>query len=155
MKRPFISRIPNRGSAANGRTIRYDVPSSRSWQWPIRLSSITSKPKTRSLWGTEMNMRNPPTANTLDATRLSLIALLFGFSVMSYFDRTIMSIAGPQMMKDFGLSATEMGSIYSAFILGYALLMMPPGLCMHGAARLTAEPASRSCSSLTDRPILR
>ena len=72
-------------------------------------------------------MRNPPTANTLDATRLSLIALLFGFSVMSYFDRTIMSIAGPQMMKDFSLSATEMGSIYSAFILGYALLMMPGG----------------------------
>jgi hypothetical protein len=26
---------------------------------------------------------------------------------------------------------------------------------MHGAERLTAEPASRSCSSLTDRPILR
>ena len=26
---------------------------------------------------------------------------------------------------------------------------------MRGAARLTAEPASRSCSSLTDRPILR
>ncbi len=36
-----------------------------------------------------MNMRNPPTANTLDATRLSLIALLFGFRVMSYFDRTM------------------------------------------------------------------
>jgi predicted nucleic acid-binding protein len=29
-----------------------------------------------------------------------------------------------------------------------------PGLCMHGVARLTTEPASRSCSSLTDRPIL-
>jgi hypothetical protein len=42
--------------------------------------------------------------------------------------------------------------------VAYALPMigsMSPGLCMHGAARLTAEPASRSCSSLTDRPILR
>ncbi len=29
------------------------------------------------------------------ATQTSLVALMFGFSVMSYFDRTIMSIAGP------------------------------------------------------------
>jgi ACS family glucarate transporter-like MFS transporter len=63
----------------------------------------------------------------LNATQLIIIALLFGFSMMSYFDRTIMSIAGPQMIKDFGLSATQMGGIYSAFILGYALLMIPGG----------------------------
>jgi len=37
---------------------------------------------------------------------LTIIVLLFGFSMMSYFDRTIMSIAGPQMIKDFGISAT-------------------------------------------------
>ena len=67
-----------------------------------------------------------PSGN-LDAPRLLIVALLFSFSVMSYFDRTIMSIAGPQMMKDFRLSATEMGSIYSAFILGYALFMIPCG----------------------------
>jgi hypothetical protein len=39
-----------------------------------------------------------------------LIALMIAFSVMSYFDRTIMSIAGPQIMKEFDLSATQMGS---------------------------------------------
>src|SRR5215472_4519283 len=58
---------------------------------------------------------------------LTIVALLFAFSVMSYFDRTIMSIAGPSMMKDFGLSPTEMGSIFSAFILGYAIFMIPCG----------------------------
>lgn len=74
-------------------------------------------------------MTNPPaaTGRSLKPTQLIVIALLFGFSMMSYFDRTIMSIAGPQMIKDFGLSETQMGGIYSAFILGYALLMIPGG----------------------------
>ncbi len=52
---------------------------------------------------------------------------MVGFSVMSYFDRTIMSIAGPNIMREFGLSETKMGTVYSAFILSYALLMLPGG----------------------------
>jgi ACS family glucarate transporter-like MFS transporter len=46
---------------------------------------------------------------------------------MSYFDRTIMSIAGPQIMQEFALSATQMGSVYSAFTLSYAVMMIPAG----------------------------
>jgi ACS family glucarate transporter-like MFS transporter len=53
--------------------------------------------------------------------------MLFGFSLISYFDRTIISIAGPRMLHDFGLSTTQMGAIYSAFIFGYALFMIPGG----------------------------
>jgi len=48
-------------------------------------------------------------------------ALMVGFSVMSYFDRTIMSIAGPAIIREFKLSETEMGTVYSAFILSYAV----------------------------------
>ena len=33
-----------------------------------------------------------------------MVALLFGFSMVSYFDRTIMSIAGPEIMKEFGVA---------------------------------------------------
>lgn len=65
--------------------------------------------------------------------QMVVVALMIGFSVMSYFDRTIMSIAGPQIMKEFGLSATQMGSIYSAFVLSYAIMMIPAG---HVADRL-------------------
>jgi MFS family permease len=61
------------------------------------------------------------------ATQLSLVALMFAFSVMSYFDRTIMSIAGPEVMKEFGIEPTEMGWVYSAFVLGYAVFMIPGG----------------------------
>jgi MFS family permease len=64
---------------------------------------------------------------TLSATQRTVVALLTSFSMISYLDRTIMSIAGPQMIRDFGISPPQMGSIYSAFVLGYALLMIPGG----------------------------
>jgi ACS family glucarate transporter-like MFS transporter len=66
-------------------------------------------------------------AKRLNTTRLIVVALLFGFSLISYFDRTIMSIAGPQLMRDSAISPTQMGAVYSAFILGYALFMIPGG----------------------------
>jgi len=52
---------------------------------------------------------------------------MVAFSVMSYFERTIMSIAGPGIMREFRLSETQMGTVYSAFLLGYAVLMIPGG----------------------------
>ena len=61
------------------------------------------------------------------ATQASLVALMFAFSVMNYFDRTIMSIAGPEIMKEFGIEPTKMGWVYSAFIFGYAVFMIPGG----------------------------
>ena len=65
--------------------------------------------------------------------QITVVALMIACSVMSYFDRTIMSIAGPEIMKEFDLSATQMGSVYSAFILSYAIMMIPGG---HVADRL-------------------
>jgi MFS family permease len=56
-----------------------------------------------------------------------IVALLVAFSVMSYFDRTIMSIAGPVIMKEFSLSETSMGAVFSAFLLSYALMNLPGG----------------------------
>ena len=58
---------------------------------------------------------------------LVVALLMLAFSVMDYFNRTIMSISGPDIIKEFSLSETQMGSIYSAFILSYALLMIPGG----------------------------
>jgi sugar phosphate permease len=56
-----------------------------------------------------------------------VVTLLVAFSVMSYFDRTIMSIAGPVIMKEFSLSETSMGAVFSAFLLSYALMNLPGG----------------------------
>jgi ACS family glucarate transporter-like MFS transporter len=74
-----------------------------------------------------LSKRREISTTNLESTRLIVVALLFTFSLVSYFDRTIMSIAGPQLMKDFAISPTQMGAIYSAFILGYAILMIPGG----------------------------
>lgn len=56
-----------------------------------------------------------------------IVALMFTFSVMSYFSRTIISIAGPVVTKEFALTEVQMGSVYSAFLWGYALFMVPGG----------------------------
>lgn len=56
-----------------------------------------------------------------------VVALMVAFSVMSYFDRTIMSIAAPVIMKEFSLSETSMGAVYMAFLLSYALMNLPGG----------------------------
>lgn len=60
-------------------------------------------------------------------TRFNIVILMFLFSVLSYFDRTIMSVAGPRIIQDFGISETQMGAVYSAFLLGYAVMMIPAG----------------------------
>ena len=75
------------------------------------------------------SMKTAPegTPNQLSRVRIGIVCLMFGLSVMSYFDRTIMSIAGPGIIKEFQLSETAMGTVYSAFTLGYALLMIPGG----------------------------
>jgi len=81
-------------------------------------------------------MRGAAAGARLNTRQLTIILLLFGFSTISYFDRIIMSAAGPGMMRDFGISPTAMGSVYSAFILGYALFMIPGG---HLADRIGAR----------------
>ncbi len=74
-------------------------------------------------------MSAPADQSTLKTSlvQAAIAAFLVAFSVTSYFDRTIMSIAGPEIIKEFGLSETQMGIIYSAFIFSYAVLMIPGG----------------------------
>src|SRR5712691_5306696 len=63
----------------------------------------------------------------LSRTQWVCVSLMVAASVMSYFDRTIMSIAGPTIMKEFDISETAMGTVYSAFLLAYTILMTPGG----------------------------
>ena len=63
----------------------------------------------------------------LGRVQTNIVALMVAYSVMNYVDRTIMSIAGPGIIKEFSLSETEMGGVYTAFLIGYALMMIPGG----------------------------
>ena len=67
------------------------------------------------------------TAPNVSASRWLIVALLCSFSMISYLDRVAISIAGPRIISEFGISATAMGTVYSAFTLGYALFMIPGG----------------------------
>ncbi len=52
-----------------------------------------------------------------------IVTLMVALSLVSYVNRTAMSIASLDIIREFQLSETEMGSIFSAFLLSYALLM--------------------------------
>src|SRR6266849_9938463 len=68
-----------------------------------------------------------PGSASFERRRAGIVLLMVAFSIMSYFDRIIMSIAGPFIMRESHVSETQMGAIYSAFIFSYGILMIPGG----------------------------
>ena len=63
----------------------------------------------------------------MTSAQVWIAALMCAFSVVNYFDRTILSVAAPLMMKEFSLSPTSMGTVFSAFLISYTILMTPGG----------------------------
>ncbi len=59
--------------------------------------------------------------------RAGVILLMVLLSVMTYIDRIIITIAGPGIMKEFAISETQMGTVYSAYLFSYAIMMIPGG----------------------------
>ncbi len=57
----------------------------------------------------------------------SIVAVLCATATAGYLCRVNVSTAAPLLMKEFGLSQIEMGRIFSAFLLGYALFQIPSG----------------------------
>src|SRR5438876_10430980 len=60
-------------------------------------------------------------------TRWKILALLTLISVITYVDRVNISVAARQMMPALGLTQMQMGYVFSAFVLGYALFQVPGG----------------------------
>jgi ACS family glucarate transporter-like MFS transporter len=56
-----------------------------------------------------------------------LIGLLAFTAFGSYLCRTNVSVAGALIMRDLGFSQIDMGSLFSAFVVGYALFQIPAG----------------------------
>src|SRR5215467_16394887 len=57
----------------------------------------------------------------------TVVVLMCALSAISYFDRTIMSIAGPTIMREFGFSEVAMGTVFSSALLSYTILMAASG----------------------------
>jgi MFS transporter, ACS family, glucarate transporter len=63
--------------------------------------------------------------------RYLLVIWLFVLSAVAYLDRTNISIAGIQIGKEFGIANTQLGWVFSAFLVGYAAFQIPAGLFVH------------------------
>jgi len=59
--------------------------------------------------------------------RWAVLFMIAMMALITFMDRTNISIAAPQMSKDFGLSKTQMGFVFSAFAWAYALGQLPGG----------------------------
>lgn len=59
--------------------------------------------------------------------RWTLIFWMFVMSAVAYLDRVNISIAGQAIQKDFGLTDIQLGWVFSAFVIGYALFQVPGG----------------------------
>lgn len=59
--------------------------------------------------------------------RWFLVFWLFVLGAVSYLDRVNISIAGSAMAEDYHLTQVQLGSIFSAFLIGYAFFQTPGG----------------------------
>ena len=57
-----------------------------------------------------------------------LVTLLSAFSLVGYVLRMNISVASPYMMAELHLDKIQMGQVFSAFMLGYALFQVPWGV---------------------------
>ena len=59
--------------------------------------------------------------------RWSIVALLCAISTISYVGRVNVTVVGDYLMRDYQIEQTQMGGIFTAFLLGYtaALRVFP------------------------------
>jgi ACS family glucarate transporter-like MFS transporter len=60
-------------------------------------------------------------------TRWLILAVLFAVTTINYADRATISIAGPDIKKDLGLTSVQMGFVFSAFAWSYVVAQLPGG----------------------------
>jgi len=68
------------------------------------------------------------TAERPTRIRFTVIGLALLVDMMSYMDRVCISVAGPAIEAEFGLSKSQMGMVFSIFSLSYFLGQTPWGM---------------------------
>ena len=66
--------------------------------------------------------------NAPSRTRWKIACLLCAVAMVNFFQRVNISVAGDSIMKAFHLTQTQIGSVFSAFVLGYTLSQVPGGM---------------------------
>src|SRR5258708_6092221 len=73
-------------------------------------------------------MSAPPIATVLappTRVRYQVVALTVLLAMVTYLDRVCISKLAPEIMRDLGLSKIQMGYVFSAFALAYAVFEIP------------------------------
>ena len=71
-------------------------------------------------------MLQHPSADALPASlRWRIVLLLVGYAALGHFNRIAISVAGSEVfIKHLGISETEMGWVYTTFLIVYTLCML-------------------------------
>ncbi len=72
-------------------------------------------------------VQTEPVARNRVPTRCIMLGLVFVGTVINYLDRTNVAVVGPLLKSEFGLSALQLGLVFSAFGYSYALANLPAG----------------------------
>ena len=72
-------------------------------------------------------VRAAPAASAPTHARYGVIVFAVALAVIQYIDRVCISQAAPSITADLGLSSLQMGYVFSAFTLAYALFEIPTG----------------------------
>ena len=57
--------------------------------------------------------------------RWTIMALLFGFAIFGYVQRTGIAIAADRMLPELGLTRIQFGWLLNAFLIAYTVLQVP------------------------------
>ncbi len=60
--------------------------------------------------------------------RTWILVLLFSLQVVNYIDRVALSVAAKSIAGEYGLSAIQVGYLFSSFLWTYTLLLLPCGI---------------------------
>ncbi len=69
----------------------------------------------------------PATESSSSSASKRLVLLLMAAASVGYVCRVAVTVVAPSMMRDFGLTQTQMGTVFSAFLLGYTIFQVPSG----------------------------
>src|SRR6516165_7910450 len=56
-----------------------------------------------------------------------ILGFLFVLSIITYLDRVNISIVSPAIEREFSFDHVHLGTIFSAFVVGYMLFQIPSG----------------------------
>ncbi len=69
-----------------------------------------------------------PASTATPSVNWRLVLLLTAVASSGYVGRVVVTVAAPGMMKDLNLGQVQMGTVFSAFLVGYTLFQVPSGV---------------------------